>query len=374
MRKKGTLTKAVQRARQSSLGFPKVPKDWEEMKVPDTLRSTKDNLPFLVFDGPVDEGRMEKVLVFMSPTGVEVLNSSDEWYADGTFNCAKSTLFAQLFVIFAKSMSGKVVPCAFSFLPSKEGLCYAKVFSVLKQQNVAEPKILHTDFERGIFNGFLQHYPDARIGGCDVHFKRAIRTKLAEFGLIPLVNDCLEFQTFVRYLWSLSLVPPEQVVPVWEDFIGQHFQVLENNVDVAAEEKATTDFLTYFEKTWVGAMKPTHERRSPLFKHTMWNQYQSLVLEDYDTSSNAAEGYNNAFNLSLPKNSSIWMVIKQLINEESVARLSLRDALLGADPKKNKSRTLRAIQRRTDLQSIVQKFGQVPLKEYMKNLIEYYNH
>ena len=90
-------------------------------------------------------------------------------------------------------------------------------------------------------------------------------------------NQDENLQTFIRKLWSLSLVPIEDVVNVWEE--------LEKIVPVLTEEDADEDdiqefnncteqFLLYFEQTWIGSKNPrTHLRGKPIFQFKYWNKY-----------------------------------------------------------------------------------------------------
>ena len=59
MRKTGTLTKAIQRARKAKFGFPKDPQNWSEMLVPDNLKDTKGGDKFLQVEeslGQIEDG------------------------------------------------------------------------------------------------------------------------------------------------------------------------------------------------------------------------------------------------------------------------------------------------------------------------------
>ena len=56
---------------------------------------------------------------------------------------------------------------------------------------------------------------ESRIVCCDTHWKRCIRTNLQKFHLMSFYNQDAQVQTYIRKLWSLSLVPPEDVVKVW---------------------------------------------------------------------------------------------------------------------------------------------------------------
>ena len=57
-------------------------------------------------------------------------------------------------------------------------------------------------------------YPESNIVACDTHWKRALRTNLQKIGLLSDYNQDTYLQTFVRKLWSLSLVPLDDVVSV----------------------------------------------------------------------------------------------------------------------------------------------------------------
>ena len=88
-------------------------------------------------------------------------------------------------------------------------------------------------------------------------------------------------------------------------------------------------FLEYFARTWLGSMNTrTWERRSPLFAHSLWSKYQAVVEVDVLTR-NAAEGYNHALSISLPKR--VWALVKQLRKEKSSINSKLHDLVLGPE-------------------------------------------
>ena len=95
MRKTSTLNRAIQRERVKCLGFPPVSREWQEMVVPESLKMTKWNRNLLILEENIDIGREEKVIVLASKAQLDVMNASDEWYCDGTFEVAQRTKFAQ---------------------------------------------------------------------------------------------------------------------------------------------------------------------------------------------------------------------------------------------------------------------------------------
>ena len=211
------------------------------------------------------------------------------------------------------------------------------------------------------------------------HFKRAIRRKLTstEVGLGSLYNSNVEFQTFVRYLWALSLLPETDICDAWEDFISSKYDILKDSLDDEDAVDAIDSFLEYFEKTWVGSLNwRTKQRRNPMFAYSMWNKYNSVLTDDPLTS-NSAEGYNSALSASLPVNCGIWTLIQQLRTEESMNMKKLRDVLSGLQnnlaTNPTSSRNLGRKQRHTDLKAIVSNYNNVSLDMYMNAIIDFYN-
>ena len=234
-----------------------------------------------------------------------------------------------------------------------------------------------TDFERGIIRGFHNVFPGVEVNGCDTHFKRALRRKLTstEIGLGSLYSNNSEFQTLVRYIWALSLVPSDHIIPVWENFIHDRYNELKSEFEDDTE--AVEDWLGYFERTYVGGLNfRTGVRRAPTFAHSLWNKFET-VLHDDELTSNAAEGFNNALALSLPRNCSIWTLMQQLRTEENVNIRKVMDAALGpqnnSSTNPNTSRNCFRKQRREELKSIVNNFANVSIKVYMASLVDFFN-
>ena len=312
-----------------------------------------------------------RILIFCSNTQKDLLKSSDYWLADGTFSVVEKTMFYQLFIITGVTQTGVTVPCLFALLPNKESTSYQEIFQFLKDNGIDAPPNLKTDFEKAIIKAFLNVYPGATVRGCDVHYKRAIRTKLSstDYGLGSLYLHNVEFQTLVRYLWSLSLVPESDIISVWENYISQKYESLKPGFEEDGE--SVDEFLGYFERTWLGALNwRTGARKQPIFKHALWNKYSS-VLEDDPTTSNSAEGFNGALALSMPRNCSLWMLIQQLRTEENNVVRKIRDASVCSNL--NSSRNLGRAQKHADLKNVVSTYNKVPLGVYMDSLIGFFN-
>ena len=113
-----------------------------------------------------------------------------------------------------------------------------------------------------------------------------------------------------------------------------------------------------------------------MYPYAMWNKNREILSDDA-TTTNAAEGYNGAIKGSLPRNNTIWTLIKLLRNEENYNMIKLRDVALGKENNvstaPNSSRNLYKDQRRHDLKYLVAQFGSMSTSLFMDSLIDFYN-
>ena len=118
---------------------------------------------------------------------------------------------------------GTTLPCFYSFLPTKESVSYQVMFSDLKMDMGENfPSVFNVDYELAVINVLSEAFPETRVQGCVVHFKRALRR-----------NE-----------------NPERV----ENF-----------------NEALDNFVTYFELTWLGRPKSDGTRRKPRFLIPTWS-------------------------------------------------------------------------------------------------------
>lgn len=272
-----------------------------------------------------------------------------------------------------KSRTGITVPCAFFLLPNKEADTYKVVFNTLKAKGLSPPKTFYCDFESSIIKAMREVFPEVEIVCCDTHFKRVVRKHLQDNHLMASYNNNLHFQTLVRYMWALSLVPQVDIVKVWEEFVSPS---IPDNADVVwdAEEDDINEFLDYFEKNWVGQFNMrTNTRRNPRFRHGLWSKY-ATVVDGGATTTNTSEGFNNAIQISIPHNANIWVIIRQFQSEESLVAVKLRDAAIGHFPEAGKTRTKDRERRFLELQTLLGNYHNLSIKDYMGYVVDYYNH
>ena len=164
-----TMAKKIQYERRKSLKLPPVPKDWN-FDIPPEFRNTADGLEFMIGDSEIP-GRPGRVLSFCSPTGKSLLANTDEIFGDGTFELTACTKFSQLWVACVK-VKKVVIPCFYSFLPTKELVTYRVMFSHLKlAMGDNFPSVFHVDFEAAVLRCIGETFPESHVQGCVVHFK-----------------------------------------------------------------------------------------------------------------------------------------------------------------------------------------------------------
>ena len=166
------MRKQMQYKRKMSFNFTPVPKDWT-FSIPPEFKYTADGEQFLIGDTPVP-GRIGRVLSFCSPTGISLLINSEEIFGDGTFEITNCTKFSQLWVACVR-LKNVVIPCFYSFLPTKELVTYRVMFSHLKQAMGENfPSVFHVDYEQAVLRCIGETFPESRTQGCIVHFKRFV--------------------------------------------------------------------------------------------------------------------------------------------------------------------------------------------------------
>src|SRR5690606_15188544 len=98
-----------------------------------------------------DESRF---FIFATRESLQLLNMSQDWLADGTFETSPS-LFCQIYTVHAVTLCKGIVPLVYMLLPNKAQATYVRAFSKLQEllENPLVQRII-TDFEYGVINAF----------------------------------------------------------------------------------------------------------------------------------------------------------------------------------------------------------------------------
>jgi hypothetical protein len=214
------------------------------------------------------------------------------------------------------------------------------------------------------------------VKGCNFHQKQALRRKLQEKGLVVLINRSSKFEYLVKMVYGLAYVPPIRVgeffITVIQDYVNEN----KDDQDFQEFEEEIEDFLSYYERTWIGALSGNRAggRKAPRYAIETWNKYED-ILEERPITNNSCEGFNSSWTGSMNKRDSLFVVLEGFLNKESWSQQILREdsmAVGGNKMEGNTSRALASVQRRLDLQALVQDFDTMMPRTYLDSIVKFF--
>lgn len=343
--KSKTVARLIQKAKQKALNHPHSPQSFHDLaELPPPYTLNNDHQPFLITNQVVnDEG--QRILVFMSPFGLKVLSRAKTWTSDGTFRITPVP-FSQTY-IFLGELHGKAFPGAYVFMPDKKSLTYKAVFSTIKTHLLDHADKINlttwlVDFETAVVKEIWSTFggkSQVRVHGCYVHWRRNLRRRIANHGLIPYMNRHAGFQIWMLCLASLAFIPAEEVHGYYAELIDYLATVKEHmasDLEDDDEDKKQTAlasldenmeaFLDGFEGTYIGRKLRSGGYSIPRFEPEMWSQFKE-IQENLQLTTNRSENVNSVLSKSIPASASLWTVIDRIKDHESRARLFYNEHL-----------------------------------------------
>ena len=129
-----------------------------------------------------------------------------------------------------------------------------------------------------------------------------------------------EFGLCLRMLSALAFLPPQNVIPGFEelcDYVRANYQ---DDVD---------EHFEYFEDTYIGRYRRNAPRRQPLFAIDMWNMYHRTD-EELPRTNNSVEGWHRSFQRHVSAcHPNFWRFLEMLKKEETVVRVNIIQHLGG---------------------------------------------
>ena len=264
---------AVNRVRREKRPKMAEPTSLTGFDLPLALQKTHDGEQFLFHDsGPQYENR---VIVFATLPGLDLLSSSDDWFCDGTFSTAPN-VFYQIYTIHA-SIEGCLIPIVYALLPDKKESTYCRLLSILK---VDSPKRVTIDFEVAVRNSIIATHQSAQIQFCFFHMSQSVWRHVQSSGNTHNYNSDLNFRELIRMLLATAFLPVEDVPTAFELLQG-----------MASEE--SQPIFNYFEDTYIGRLT-SQGRQKPRFDMEQWSCHQR-VRNDLPRTNNAVESWNSNF-------------------------------------------------------------------------------
>ena len=378
--KQSSLARSIQRKRKSNLGIVgNLPDDWEEYTIPEIFTVTSDNQPFVILDtATADE---KKIWGFMSPTSINIAKNSSHLWVDGTFEIVDKTKFEQLWLVIGRSETNNLtIPVAYFLLPNKATTTYQVVMQCIKDLGVDQVEVFHSDFELATIKAIRGVYPNVRIEGCDVHWKRALRQAQSRVGLLRHSEADMTIQNWIRMLWSLSLVPIPDVIKVYTEYVLPKMPEIDEDEEDDDEEaadftRAIDEFINYFEPTYLGKVNPrTGLRGNPHFKLEYWNHFDSVVNDSGEVTNNKSEAFNCLMKITIPMAPNIFAILKAIKDEDAISEAKFAASLAGnVNSDRNPSRTKRYCERKNKLKALCVQYDSLTLKKYMEALMTFFN-
>ncbi|CAF1512869.1 unnamed protein product [Adineta steineri] len=222
--------------------YPPLPTS-QNFIIPDFISKTIDSTPFLLFDRTSDEfdGRL---LVFSSPSQMDLLLEADVLMGDGTFrSCPR--LFEQIYIILAVKDS-KTYPVLFALTSNRKEATYTAILNVIcaeaQQRGVSfAPHTFISDYERAWMNALIT----TLISGCWFHHVQSIYRWIQSNGLSKVYEEHEEKRAILRSFMALSLLPQDRVLE------GFHIVKIR-----AKKYNELHRFVVYFERQWFRVFKP----------------------------------------------------------------------------------------------------------------------
>lgn len=254
------------------------------------------------------------------------MNSTNEWYFDGTFDVSPE-LFKQVVTINI-IFRGKNLPLVYALIPNKAEKSYKAFFTMLLTNDevaLREPVRILIDFEKAIINAINATMPNTIVSGCYFHLTQSLWRNVQTKGLVSLYDQEKSVRLVIRRLMALPFVPKNQTIKV--------FQLISNS---SPEE--LKDYLNYFETYYIGNLKVGSKscRLVPCFPIDLWNVYK-VVLSDQPRSNNSLESWHKQFAADVNSHPDVNKLINKFREEQKSMEFMLKQLQAGDSYSRKKS-------------------------------------
>ena len=273
---------SLRKAREDN-DVPHNPVTREDIPVlPEQYQNTVAGEPFLIYDSGI--GDQERMFIFASEIGLQLLRESEHWYADGTFKVSPE-IFYQFYTIHGQR-NGQIFPVVFCLLPNKTKATYRRMLQqVFDRVGDNQLQDVLVDFEFAAINVFHLIDENVDVKGYFYHLSSNIWKKVQHFGLQQSYNEDQEFALRTRMLCAVAFVPPDNVIAGFEELSDLIRNTYQGEMD---------DLLDYFQENCIGQYRRNTERRRSLFALNLWNMFHR-TFDDFPRTNNHVEGWHRRF-------------------------------------------------------------------------------
>ena len=179
---------------------------------------------------------------------------------------------------------------------------------LLLPRTMDKPVFITTDFEMARINSFKRHFPWADASGCYFHLGQAVWRKLQKLHLSQRYNNDPAFAVRVRKFLALAFVPPR--------LVHEYFGLLLAD-EQSRGDGLLTEFMAYFQSTYIGNQAPNGVETNARFPYHTWNMYQRLK-DRLPRTNNALEGWHSGFSLHIRAHPSLEKLVDKFVQQASV--------------------------------------------------------
>lgn len=320
-------------------------------------------MPFVLYDNGSDS---ERLIIFGTEIGLNLLADNDKWFMDGTFDTAPRQ-FEQLFVIRVPN-DNSAMSAVYAFLPSKTQAAYEECFTALldtclERDIRVDPSVVVTDFELSIHNAVRSMFGNhIDIQGCFYHLTQSTWRKIQSEGLSSLYKEEENVRHFAGMIDGLAFLPVEDV--------SDGMQFLKDNCIDEMEP-----ILDYFDSNYVsGGFKAVRgnngilrmRRTPPRYPPQTWNVHQATVNDTHRTNNICESSWNNGFrHLVGHSNPGLWNVIQCLQKDHTLVSTEVERINRGEPSSKRVRKASANLQKR--LKTLCQQYddGRKTLSEFL---------
>ncbi|XP_046554261.1 uncharacterized protein LOC124263651 [Haliotis rubra] len=285
-----------------------------EVHLEDSWTETSNGRRFLL----LSDGEQDKILVFSTTEQLQVLQTADTIYMDGTFTACPG-LWDQVYIIHARCNSVSY-PLVFALLPDRQTTTYVRLFRLLKEKVLEElnrplaPAKIQTDFELATIRAIEMEFPNAETKGCFFHFSQALWRKTQDLGLTVAYKEDPAVKRVHQEQLPLPYCHKDQVQDTWID-------AMDSSQPLTA---LRTSRITWSSHGWTMTpdstvtLEPSHNTVGP-------------------RTNNNLEGFHSRMNRSLPhRHPNIFRFVEVIRRIEMADRAKLRQFDFGAAPPSRK--------------------------------------
>lgn len=319
-----TIASSMTRAYQSN--YPRQPTDVFTVEIPEDsmFRQTTHGHPFLIYQGPVNDTRPERMFIFASYDQFVLLCNATQVFIDGTFKCVPvlyhdfNPTGSQLITIHAypsPDHDHRLQPLLYALLAGKSIAHYVKLFRTIQDFAASRGLVIRwtsvmTDFEPALRTGIEQCFgAHLHMFGCHFHFCQCIYRRVSADPLLRWLYLLPDYQTgsynfrlFVHCTMCLPFVPPNQVVFAWNELKNEYNTWCPGLLQVPQVQA----FVNYFQNQWMADVDA-------------WN----LSTLTTNRTNNAVEGWHRFANGEFGAHPTFWRFLDKLRYIESLRAVEI---------------------------------------------------